>query len=168
MPLPISLSIVGLIIAIFCGIITYFIYQDNAKIFGWPTTTALIEKSDKELGPVKSVDWNGHDNTRLGWRPVISYSYKVNGKNYVSMGISSRSYEETTDSADSPPSQAFLSLLKRYPAGTKVTVHYNPNNPSNAWLEIDSKGIKLFGALASAGLLVSIVCLLLYFFRKRV
>ncbi len=172
MPTPISLMIVGLMIAIFCGILTFFIYRQQVITSKWPTVPGVITVSSKTLVFVEDSK-----NTRIGmaWRPLVNYSFKVNNVEYIGTEISRRVYQDKTISAppssgsytDVPPTEGFLKILNRYAVGNPVTVHYNPNDPKDSLLEIDKTTTIISGSITIAGILLSLVSLLYYFFWKR-
>ncbi|HRD77506.1 MAG TPA: DUF3592 domain-containing protein [Hyphomicrobiaceae bacterium] len=69
---------------------------------------------------------------RRGYMPIVEYTYKVMGRPYSSRHIQiesqtagSRSYAE--------------SVIARYGKGQVVTVHYNPEQPSQAALELGGR-----------------------------
>jgi hypothetical protein len=60
---------------------------------------------------------------------VVEYAYGVGGRDYHSTRLSFGA--KTAGSQASAEAQA-----ARYPEGSQVMVHYDPNNPSNAVLEV--------------------------------
>jgi hypothetical protein len=59
--------------------------------------------------------------------PAINYSYKVNSKTYQSNVIAAGGYDVGGSGAPK--------VVAKYPAGSQVTVYYNPQNPQEAVLE---------------------------------
>ncbi len=85
-----------------------------------------------------STSWPGVDGVvtaaerkriALRLQPFVTYSYAVNGMNFTSNRVSF---------AAAIPKKQIDSVLARYPAGQAVTVHYQPDNPAQAVLELGS------------------------------
>ena len=95
---------------------------------GWPQTTGCVVTSTVELREIKVPDDEREDGERLEQRNFanVVYEYQVNGRklrcNRVSIG---------EDLGDSEIAQT----LAKYPAGSVVTVYYNPRHPDQAVLE---------------------------------
>lgn len=73
-----------------------------------------------------------HLETEIGraehtYEPIVTYQYSVNGHPFtnhrISVGLSRFNYSTAER------------ILKRYPAGTAVHVHYNPQDPQESVLE---------------------------------
>ena len=79
----------------------------------WPTTTGSITASG-----IKKVVFRR--------QPMITYTYAVNGTAYTSQRISF---------AGGYKPKEVDPVLARYPAGTAVTVAYDPQHPAEATLE---------------------------------
>jgi len=79
----------------------------------WPTTTGSITATD-----IKKVMFRR--------QPLITYTYAVNGTPYTSQRISF---------AGGYKPKEVDPVLARYPAGTAVTVAYDPQKPTEATLE---------------------------------
>lgn len=57
--------------------------------------------------------------------PLVLYAYEVNGQEF--RGHRVRARQGTCDASH---------VIQRYPAGSSVVVHYDPNDPSNSALEL--------------------------------
>jgi len=94
----------------------------------WPVTTGRIVSSTVE-----------HYRTRVGgarsgtlttfYEPVVEYSYRVNGREYHSSQLSFGGRVAGSE-------QLAQAKAAQYPAGTEVSVHYDPDNPTNAVLDL--------------------------------
>jgi len=118
------------------------IFSQTAK--SWPTVQGTVH--------VKNV-WTRHG--RHGFKdyiPVVRYYYELNGAAYTSEKITHESMSASTK-ADA------MKMLSPYFVGMPTTVHYNPQNPSDAVLQIDhpSRGLLKVGL----GMLVLLLGLLL-------
>ena len=109
---------------------------------GWPVTGGHIVSSTVE-----------HYRTRVGgarsgtlttfYEPVVEYAYRVNGREYhgaqLSFGARVAGSEELAQAK-----------AAQYPAGTEVVVHYDPDNPSNAVLDLKIAYVRPLLVLALA------------------
>jgi hypothetical protein len=85
----------------------------------------------------------------------LQYRYTVAGKEYVGERIKLLGTQSSTSR------EGIEKLLARYPAGTKVPVHYDPLDPSRAVLETGySWGSILFLALGLCGAAIFVLVLL--------
>jgi uncharacterized protein DUF3592 len=108
----------------------------------WPITTGTIVSAD--LSQQSRRNQQGyHDVT---YAPVVEYTYEVNGQTYRGDKISSG----WTVSYNLSMAQ---NKMNKYPPGTKVDVHYNPNNPAEAVLETRSTSGNVF-MIAGGAILV--------------
>jgi hypothetical protein len=92
----------------------------------WPTTTGKILSSVAEGHGTLASGGRGQAGTV--WSPVVEYSYQVAGRDYHGSRIAF--------GGDVSGSRDFAQgIAARYPAGSAVTVHFDPDNPSFAVLE---------------------------------
>jgi hypothetical protein len=73
------------------------------------------------------------------YRPVVEYAYQVRGRDY-------RGNQIKLNVAVSGGQSYAERVVKRYPQGGEVAVHYNPARPSSAVLE-SSAGVTWIVAL---------------------
>lgn len=95
----------------------------------WPTVPGVVLSS----GLQENHHYDSSDHrTEINYEPVVQYQYSLMGQNYTGTHISfgNMSYDYRTASKKIAP----------YPQGTPVTVHYDPNNPTNAVLETKAAG----------------------------
>jgi Protein of unknown function (DUF3592) len=89
----------------------------------WPTTTGTILSSVAE--PHRTLVPGGRGQTATMWSSVIEYSYRVQDRDYHGTRLAF--------GADvAGPRDLAEKTAARYPVGSKVTVHFDPANPS--WL----------------------------------
>ena len=108
---------------------------------GWPKTTGSVTDSQVEetkrssilvdmLSPLRA-------RSQKFYKPVIYYTYRVNGMAYQSSryrsGLLSRAGEWM-----SPDRQKVEKIIAEYPHGKVVTVTYNLDDPTLAYLDINS------------------------------
>ena len=90
----------------------------------WPTVTGEVKRSNV------TVESNYHGSShQSSYKAVVQYKYKVNGRSYTNDKIL-------------VGGQLQMALKKRaeghcynYPVKSEVEVHYNPDNPAEAFLE---------------------------------
>src|SRR5512139_1592876 len=96
----------------------------------WPQTSGKIVTSVAEVREVKVSDDDREDGFRLESRNFanVTYEYSVNGRklscNRISIGEDHGNFQ-------------VAEKLAKYPAGSVVTVYYNPRHPDQAVLERD-------------------------------
>ncbi len=143
-------------IGTFCGaaIIYWQIHslQKQKASYQWPTTTGTVLQATREYMP-------GRDSH---YRANIAYDYKVNETRYMSRRLS----------LWSPDLSSYNILNKEFvashPAGTTVTVYYDPTQPSNAVLipganENENKLQMGLGGIA----LIAGICGIIFRFRRE-
>ena len=89
----------------------------------WPTTQGRITMA--RLDTTRS-------NNRTKYSPRLNYTYTVAGTRYTGHNVSAVTSYTSRSRAQT--------VLSRYPAGSVVTVHYNPAKPSSAVLEPGGSG----------------------------
>jgi hypothetical protein len=77
------------------------------------------------------------------YKPVISYTYQVGDKNYQSSKYKN-SFVARGEEWLSADRQAVEKIVAAHPPGRTSTVSYDPDDPGNAYLELDSSISRLF------------------------
>ncbi len=95
----------------------------------WPTVQGQVIST----GMAESSDDNG-----VAYAPIVRYTYEVDGVEYQSSRIAFGPTEYTSSR------RKVAQVLARYPEGSAVTVHYNPNDPHEAVLETQVQGSLVF------------------------
>ncbi len=131
------LIIFGLVLGGF-GYVKLKVSRESAA---WPTTQGRITMA--RLDRTRS-------NNKTKYSPRLSYSYTVKGAHYTGHNVSA-----VTSYTSRSRAQAVLS---RYPTGSAVTVHYNPDKPSSAVLEPGGSGQALL--ITAFGVICFILALL--------
>jgi hypothetical protein len=129
------------------------IQQRKAKVIeSWPTISGIILASD--LREHSSTDDDGM--TSSTYEPVVEYSYRYMGSEYTSkqyrMGSKGTSYNH----------KRALAIIDRYPIDQNVNVRCNPDNPSQAVLELGSASASIL--MIVGGIFMSIGGILLVVF----
>jgi len=106
----------------------------------WPTTEGVVVAGH--------IATSHSSEGGTSYRPVVQYQYQVVEKTYMSdlMSFGSRNYFGGYGGAQR--------TLQRYPVGAAVRVHYNPNKPERAVLEVRTASGCL---LTGMGVLFSII-----------
>lgn len=112
------------------GLVLLLFLIFNWRIAGaaarWPTTTGTILSSVAEPRRTSAAD--GRAQTATIWSSVIEYSYRVQDRDYHGTRLAF--------GADvAGPRDLAEKVVARYPVGSKVTVHFDPANPSVAVLD---------------------------------
>ena len=115
----------------------------------WPIVPGRVIAS--RVVQHESTDSEG--GSSVTYEPQVEYEYSVMGLTYsakrVAFGTNRYDARKATEIAD------------RYPAGSVVSVHYNPDKVKDATLETSASGGKLFpiigGIIAASGLVVMVV-----------
>jgi hypothetical protein len=83
----------------------------------WPTASATVLASALEQSP----------DSKRRHRAAIAYRYRVGGKDYESSRVFWGGNEGRRNH--------MASVVETYPAGAKITVHYDPRNPAEAVID---------------------------------
>jgi hypothetical protein len=110
----------------FGGAGLYRIVRHNQELatLEWPTCEGEMIESRTE---VSSWKYWGREDEETPTIAIVAYSYEVNGKEFVGNRI--RLHDDRSGQ------KRFISeLLKNYPLGGTVTVHFDPKAPANCCL----------------------------------
>jgi len=109
----------------------------------WPQVEGTIVVSDLQ----RSKDSEGG----YSYRPEVTYQYTVGGKEFVGSRTRFGVWLATSWSAPS------LRVLQQYKMGSRVPVHYDPNDPEESILETGINGTVFVGiALATTVLIFGV------------
>lgn len=113
---------------------------------GWPSVDGEIVRSHV----VKELDTSSGPRSAT-YRPSISYRYRVGDTEFTGERVALGEYA-TADQADAD------AVVQRYPAGRRLPVHYRPEAPGTAVLEVGARGAAwLYAALGSVFLIAGLV-----------
>ena len=119
---------------------------DARASLGWPTTTGVVESAAVE----RRVSRTSGSERKYRYNARVLYAYRVDGEAFFDGRLSF-----LTDYYDS--AEEARDVVRRYPAGSEVTVYYKPGDPSVAVLESNygywtylPLGISLFLFIAGA------------------
>jgi len=139
------LAIVGTFI---CGVV--ILYLQYKYTYVYPSVQGEIVETTVNYNQIQSPE-----RRPVSVSPHAVYKFVVDGKEYVGKKINiykSFSYSNLDPDAATATADKFL---EKYPIGSKVTVHYNPENPEDAIIDA---GFDLVGiGVTVAGLLLMIV-----------
>ncbi len=107
--------------AVFLGII-YFTQRKVKAMAEWPSTMGSVRKS--------AIEFRSSGDGGANY-PVVHYSYNVGGQPYEGYRIAP---------GGEVGGIGVGKVIARYPIGAAVTVFYNPQNPSDAFLEQKAQG----------------------------
>ncbi len=132
---PIALTGFGLVLLLFfIGARRY-----SKQAANWPSVRGKIVRSVVEQYEERDSDGR----LRTSYRPVVEFAYPVRGSDYhgnqtkVGVTVSAgKAYAEK--------------VIAKYPAGSEIDVHYDPNDPSTSALE-NPTGMTWIVAVAALG-----------------
>ncbi|WP_395749885.1 DUF3592 domain-containing protein [Prosthecobacter sp.] len=129
---PLIVVVAGLL-GLFCLAAGIWNRLHPRKAFPWSRTTGIIVSSTVEA--CKESVTSSNSSMRTFYKPVIEFSYKVEGQEYHNIvGAGS----PVTVSISGGQSFAEAEAAK-YPEGTAVEVCYDPKNPTQSALNIDTE-----------------------------
>lgn len=115
------------ITGVFDVFIGYTLWR-QVRAESWPTVSGVVTKSEVE---------SHSDSDGTTYSAEISFRYQVNGQ-------ANESDTWRFGAGSSSDSSEARGVVRRYPVGQPVTVHYDPNDPSSAVLEVGVQGSDLF------------------------
>ena len=96
--------------------------EEGAASERWPTASGIVTKS--EIGTLAT---GGRDD-RIEYSPSVAYTFRVGTIEHVGHRVLFTAFDRKThDEA--------AAIIARYPVGTTVVVHYDPDDPDDAVLE---------------------------------
>ena len=111
--------------ALLFALVVFGFQRSAARARTWPTAPGRVEKLD--VRSYEKIDRDDNTTRRQTmYRPDVVYSYAVAGVQYRGDKVSSMS---TSSDAIARRSAA------RYPVGTELQVHYNPDNPGDSTID---------------------------------
>ena len=146
--------IVGFVL-LFIGVIFLVIGLVAAKRAKTAQSWPVIPGSVLNSTVVEHESTDSEGSSSVSYEPKVEYQYNVMGQTYnakrIAFGANRFDYRKAAE------------IAARYPVGTQVNVHYNPDKVQDATLETSAAGGKLFtilgAVMGAAGLVTMIVSL---------
>lgn len=131
--------------------VAYDNYRDGEATKAWPATSGEILSSSVDQEVRQERQDNGTIRERRTYRPVISYSYTIQGVEYTGHRI-------RADDSGGSRDKAF-DTMNAYPVGSIVDVYYDPADPASSVLRqgADPVAVWLFGGIGSLFLVLGVV-----------
>ena len=113
----------------------------------WPTVAGTVTASRYQETPETTTDGD----TRVRYFANVAYRYAVGDRTFTSERIAFHGIDTHARLID------VQAIVDRYPVGATVTVHYNPDAPGEAVLEVRRPGlatpllVTVFGLLMLVG-----------------
>jgi uncharacterized protein YneF (UPF0154 family) len=142
-----------LIIALMAGAFGGFLYVMEKRIEAYPTANGEVIKSEIVRRGMHLSSPGKSSPIYQSWVLEVHYSYRVDGKDYVSTKLSTRTLMSSAE-GDKQPAEWLRARQAEFPPGKKVEVKYRPQDPNYAVLELDL-------ASARIGIAVSLISLCL-------
>jgi hypothetical protein len=116
--------------ALLFGLVVFGMHRASVRARQWPIAPGRVETSDVQAYEVRSrATSESSVSSKTKYRPNIVYGYDVAGVHY-------RSDKFSIIRSEGGGSDALAQqIVERYPVGTPLTVHYNPDNPSESALD---------------------------------
>jgi hypothetical protein len=107
------------------GLVTLAVLKWNeaGTVETWPTSSGTILSSEIQSGS------SGGSSRPAMFSPEVRYSFEANGVRYEGNRVSPGTIASSSDRSDAQE------VVAKYPTGQKVEVRYNPDDPSEAYLE---------------------------------
>lgn len=102
--------------------------RDNAAET-WPRAPGVVTSSRLESWTQRYRE-DGHDYERTMYKPVIRYTYVVDGKTLESTRVA-KSVDDVATGQD-----AAKHYVDAYPVDKRISVLYDPKDPTSSWLEV--------------------------------
>ncbi len=138
-------------------------YRDGQATKSWPTTTGHVISADVQEKVETRRDMNDRPRTERTYTPAVRYEYTVGAQTYLGHRVKADDYGGGADRA--------YGIVNRYPAGTTLTVFYDPDDPDQAVLETgaDTSGVYLFGGVGALFTVIGLAALAAagVLFRRR-
>jgi len=115
--------------ALLASLIVWAIQRHAVRQRGWPAAPATIEKSGVRAFEELERRDNGPDRWRTVYRADIVYGYEVGGVRYTGDMVAGGTRISSNIEAVARKAAA------RYPAGMKLDIRYNPDNPAESVLK---------------------------------
>jgi len=109
----------------------------------WPTVEGIVESSRV----VSRQERDDDGRSTIMYSPNVVFGYTVRGRSLKSAKIAP---VESSSSSDGDAN----ATVRRYPAGGRVQVHYNPDSPAEAYLETSA------GAAPAIFIVIGLIALL--------
>ena len=143
---------------IFLGICGWSMFNQGYKsVYGidrWLQIDAIVVESKIKTVSMHNQSSSGPSNI-TGWKPSITYRYRIDGNEYESSRYTIMLYESTDYNK-------IASIVNSHPIGTTCTIYVNPDNPSDAiFNRSDKKPSKVLIIVGSLLVIISIGMLVL-------
>ena len=126
-----------IVISIIFGAIFFWsgfrIIKKNKSAASWPTVAGTIISAELE----SYIDYDDDGDATTMYRPLIIYQYEVEGERYTNNRVKVQKFAATS------MQRVSRKKLEKYPVGGVVEIHYDPDNPNDAVLEISKSKVNL-------------------------
>ena len=143
------MSIVPYLVGAFVGVVGVGLgigglrsQKKSKAIQAWPTVSGTLSSSEVVAHRSSGISSKGHSTTRVSHEAVVSYAYKVDGKEFKGRNIG---IIETRGGKHA--AERRIKALKSKP---DLKVFYNPSDPKEAYLNpknSESIGLFVIGAI---------------------
>ena len=103
-----------------------YTYTKASASQSWPSTQGQVVTSE-----VKKTTHTSQNGTKWVFKPILKYEYSVDNLDFTGNRIRFTSFEINHEKEHKAKRE-----ISAYPVGKKVSVFYNPNNPTDAVLVV--------------------------------
>jgi hypothetical protein len=126
-----TLGFCVLVCATIGGVGVYFVYQQQRTLACFVPTRATILSKRVE----KDEYWNRLNERTFKTRPVVEYSFEVEGRQITSEEIFPSDATQRSSGSDARLARDWAnSVVARFQVGEETTAYFNPQNPAEACL----------------------------------
>jgi hypothetical protein len=152
-------AVVTLLAGVIFGSLAIYFARAEQRLSVWPTTPGIIES----IAVVSEFQQrSGSSAQHKYWVVEVSYTYTVDGVQRIGRRLSNAPPQESLN-LHSQASTKLTQYAQRYPVGKNVAVHYDPEKPDKAFLEIELGHARVFGLIAVISM---ILCVALFVSRN--
>lgn len=147
----IGISAVMILVGGVLGAVAYDNYRDGEATKAWPSTSGEILSAQVDQDVRTERQDNGTIRERRTYRPLVTYSYTIQGVEYTGNRI-------RADDSGGDRDKAF-DTINSYPVGSIVDVFYDPADPGSAVLRqgADTVAVWLFGGIGGLFVVLGLV-----------
>jgi hypothetical protein len=142
-----------------CAYLFYNTWRYEQWMKSWPTANGSILSCSIEQGISGTIGNEARSGTlRPAYSIKVQYSYTAGGKQYTGGQFSNNPPKQILSKPFEEPNAQMIALRDRYPAGTPVKIHHDPEHPETSYLEFRSSGgLYFMSGLAAFFFLLGIV-----------
>lgn len=151
--------------ALFLSFVGKKMYDSDYLYKNWSTTSGIIQSSEVKTIFKNAVSGTANGQKHKYWSFVVADNYTINGISYTGSRFANSSSNRTLQSAETgqAANKELLAMPSLYSKGKQVTVHYDPTNPGERFLELDTNSSKPFFIIAGILFVIGLIATMRWF-----